>query len=260
MFFRRDKTIGSRARAARVAAGISFVVALVSLAQAHGPVNPLALFPSAMPDAEAPVSRAPAEDARPAPRKRAVAAVSTAVCVRLCDGFYFPVGNTAGGDAACASQCPDAPTALYTRRPGSDKIEDAVSLLGEKYTDLASAGRHLTSVDNTCTCHNAKSDGRMSRIVNDPTLRKGDMVMTTNGLVVFEGGKSGLVEARDFVPVAKAPNVSKENRETLLAIDRAGPSDRQTSTHSGGLTPPPPAPKPKGKITVDDAPAEVSAK
>src|SRR5579863_2186686 len=36
------------------------------------------------------------------------------ICVRLCDGAFFPTSAVADGEATCAAQCPDAPTALYT--------------------------------------------------------------------------------------------------------------------------------------------------
>src|ERR1700753_404250 len=56
------------------------------------------------------------------------AGFSQPVCVRLCDGSFFPLTN-AGADAtsqanACNSLCPDAPTEVYYRN-GSEKIEDA---------------------------------------------------------------------------------------------------------------------------------------
>ena len=84
---------------------------------------------------EAPV-RLPVAD-RPVHLRRKFVATATAnavggraICVRLCDGFFFPSVITSGSDEACASQCPDAPTAFYSEPAGSDKIEDAVSLSG----------------------------------------------------------------------------------------------------------------------------------
>ena len=43
---------------------------------------------------------------------------------------------SSGGDEACASQCPDAPTAFYSMPAGSEKIDDAVSLTGAPYSAL----------------------------------------------------------------------------------------------------------------------------
>ena len=76
-------------------------------------------------------------------RKRTASLGSrSAVCVRLCDGFYFPSVVSSGGDEACASQCPDAPTAFYSMPAGSDKIDDAVSLTGAPYSALPVANRN----------------------------------------------------------------------------------------------------------------------
>ena len=261
----RDQARGSGGAIALTAAigvVLAFATASIQLAFARGGDNPsLPMTISPQPSFATP-SAGPGDSSEPKATKRVAAPVSTgAFCVRLCDGFYFPAISPRGGDAACAVQCPDAPTALYTKRPGSDRIEDAVSMLGAKYSDLASAGRHLDSVDNTCTCRRARSDGAMPRVMEDSTLRKGDIVMTTNGLVVYEGSKGGDAKPTDFVPLAKAPNVSKETRESLTAMERAGPAERQSGAHSGDLAPPaPPALKHKGVITIDDTPAEVGAK
>jgi len=172
----------------------------------------------------------------------------TPVCVRLCDGFFFPTTSTAGGDAACAAQCPDAPTALYTM-PG-EHIEDAVSSTGKPYTQLSVAKRYQTSFENTCTCRRDNVASRANEILHDSTLRKGDVVMTADGFKVYEGNGYSATTQRDFVAVSRAGSVSKEERATLAAMERA----------SAG-SPPPSAPalavaRPRGNVTVDNgAPA-----
>ena len=107
--------------------------------------------------------------------------VRSAVCVRLCDGFYFPSVVSSGGDEACASQCPDAPTAFYSMRAGSDKIDDAVSLTGAPYSALPVANRNQTFFDNTCTCHRSSVSSYIADLLHDRTLRDGDLVMTAKG-------------------------------------------------------------------------------
>jgi Protein of unknown function (DUF2865) len=114
---------------------------------------------------------------------------SSAVCVRLCDGAFFPLSGSANStanhqtanyqDAVCGSLCPDAPTAIYQLPAGSDKIEDAVSSTGSRYTSLPVALRYRTTLDRTCTCH--ASPARQLAMTRDPTLRKGDFVMTRDG-------------------------------------------------------------------------------
>lgn len=142
------------------------------------------------------------------------------VCVRLCDGAFFPVSNasnTTDAQSACASQCPDAPTALYYQPAGSDKIEDAVSSVGERYGILPVALRYRATHDNTCTCHREIA-GDINPF-RDHTLRRGDAVMTAKGFLVFQGDGRSDHTPRDFTALAKAP-LPKDQRTTLQEIER----------------------------------------
>ena len=129
-------------------------------------------------------------DPKPEETPEAPRAGGRAVCVRLCDGFFFPSATSSGGDEACAAQCPDAPTARYTEPAGSDRIEDAVSTHGALYAALPVANRYQTTLDNMCSCHRARAGGYSKSLLNDPTLKKGDVVMTPKGFVVFQGAKN----------------------------------------------------------------------
>lgn len=152
------------------------------------------------------------------------------VCVRLCDGFFFPVAPLSGEtdlashEAACEDNCPDAPTALYIEPSGSDKIEDAVSTSGAPYTALPVALRSRTALDNTCACHRAASRRYNYALLRDFTLRKGDAVMTPKGFMVFQGRKRLPFAREDFVALTRAPMPS-DNRAALLAMERASASD-----------------------------------
>ena len=166
------------------------------------------------------------------PKPRETRASGRAVCVRLCDGFFFPSATSAGGDEACAAQCPDAPTARYTELVGSDSIEDAVSTHGALYIALPVANRYQTTLDNTCTCHRAPTRGYSESLLNDPTLRKGDVVMTPKGFVVFQGAKTRSIASSDFVALSQARSLPKDLRAALVDMERAGPSQRQLGAYS----------------------------
>jgi Protein of unknown function (DUF2865) len=146
------------------------------------------------------------------------------VCVRLCDGYYFPIGPVSrAGDlpdhrAACSSLCPDAPTQLFVEPTGSDRIEDAVSSEGTRYTALPAAFRNRATVDNACSCHRRASQSFSP--LDDTTLRKGDSIMTPRGIVVFRGSGSAPYSQDDFTTLASAP-MPKDKYETLAAIERA---------------------------------------
>jgi hypothetical protein len=180
------------------------------------------------PDVAAP----PLVDVQTDPIPRETRANGLAVCVRLCDGFFFPSATRSGGDAACAAQCPDAPTARYTEPTGSDRIEDAVSTRGALYSALPVANRYRTTLDNTCRCHRSLTRHYSASLLNDPTLRKGDVVMTPEGFVVFQGANAHSITSSNFVALSQARALPEDLRAALAAMERAGPSQRQVDADS----------------------------
>jgi hypothetical protein len=82
---------------------------------------------------------------------------SKAVCVRTCDGGFFPVSYTASPSqyddlqAQCSALCPNVQTELFTY-PGSGVIDQAVSANGQPYSSLPNAGLYRTKYDPACTC------------------------------------------------------------------------------------------------------------
>ncbi len=87
------------------------------------------------------------------------------VCVRLCDGFFFPlasVGNRGGVDAAqmCQAQCPGADTEAFSMGTGDD-IEHAVGEGGKSYMELENALRYQKATVPGCSCR--KSDQSWSQ-------------------------------------------------------------------------------------------------
>jgi hypothetical protein len=82
---------------------------------------------------------------------------SKAVCVRTCDGSFFPVSYSAGGSRLdelqdmCRALCPNADVSLYTYSPSAD-IETAVSISGARYMDSPTALKYRKTLDSTCSC------------------------------------------------------------------------------------------------------------
>ncbi|MCP3447100.1 DUF2865 domain-containing protein [Bradyrhizobium sp. CCGUVB14] len=118
-----------------------------------------------------------------APRQRASYGGGTAYCVRGCDGRYFPAqGNDAESKAqSCKSFCPASETSLVY---GSN-IDDATTDSGKSYSDLPNAFRYRNEIVSGCTCNGKDPAGLASlKAEDDPTLRKGDIVAGSDGLVV----------------------------------------------------------------------------
>ncbi|MGY3453433.1 DUF2865 domain-containing protein [Bradyrhizobium sp. USDA 4353] len=80
------------------------------------------------------------------------------VCVRTCDGAYFPIsfatvpGRFADDERACKAQCPAAEATLFTyRNPGED-MNQAVSINGQSYSALPNAFKYRTEFNPSCSC------------------------------------------------------------------------------------------------------------
>jgi hypothetical protein len=117
------------------------------------------------------------------PRQRAAYGGGTAYCVRGCDGRYFPAqGNDSESKAqSCKSFCPASETSLVY---GSN-IDNAATEAGKSYSDLPNAFRYRNEVVAGCTCNGKDPAGLAQvRAEEDPTLRKGDIVASADGLVV----------------------------------------------------------------------------
>ncbi|MGW1419582.1 DUF2865 domain-containing protein [Bradyrhizobium manausense] len=118
-----------------------------------------------------------------APRQRASYGGGMAYCVRGCDGRYFPAqGADAESKAqSCKSFCPASETSLVY---GSD-IDDATTDKGKSYSDLPNAFRYRSEIVAGCTCNGKDPVGLAQvKIDEDPTLRRGDIVAGSEGLVV----------------------------------------------------------------------------
>jgi hypothetical protein len=127
----------------------------------------------------------------------------TAYCVRLCDGRYFPIRHHAGASQAelCHSFCPASKTMVFQ----GSKIDYARAPNGTRYADLDTAFAYRDRVTSDCTCNGRDGLG-LARIdvSNDPTLRQGDIVATSEGLTTFRGRQSKTGEFTPLDPSAGA--------------------------------------------------------
>ncbi len=80
------------------------------------------------------------------------------VCVRTCDGGYFPISFATfparfpDDEKSCKALCPATEANLYAyRNPGED-INQAVSTSGQPYTALPNAFRFRQEFSPTCSC------------------------------------------------------------------------------------------------------------
>lgn len=180
--------------------------------------------PAALPTAEVP--SAPASDFKPRGRHKLNSRaergspVAMNYCVRLCDGFAFPVGNAAGAnwniqESACRSACPGAETALFYS-PAGAKDFDSMSRGRLAYTALPTAFRYRDALSPSCSCKPVGATQSSLALLADYTLRPGDLAMTRTGARHFDGGRRFPYRASDFSDALASLKSKKE-----IAVVRA---------------------------------------
>lgn len=154
---------------------------------------------------------------------------SVAVCVRTCDGFFFPV-NFEGLRArdeyedVCNTLCPAAQTKVYFMSYGGS-IEDAAARDGEPYSSLPNARKYQENRDLSCQC---KAPGQTwaSAMKDKPDLvemRKGDIVVSKEQAEIMSRPKD-----------LKLPAANPRQKEALgkLAGEAAPPAPQKKNVIS----------------------------
>jgi hypothetical protein len=121
----------------------------------------------------------------------------TTLCVRTCDGYYYPISfatnpsRFADDEATCRATCPNADVALYTRRTNED-IRTATSISGRPYTELPNAFRYRQQFDAACSCRKAgQSWAEALGQTKDNSVQSGDIVVTDEKAKALSQPKQG---------------------------------------------------------------------
>lgn len=108
---------------------------------------------------------------------------SQAYCVRTCDGRYFPISSS--GNESRAASCNNFCPASETKVVYGSNIESAVTEDGTNYSELPNAFRYRDELVSGCTCNGKDPAGLAKmKVEDDPTLRRGDIVVGDHGLMV----------------------------------------------------------------------------
>jgi hypothetical protein len=129
------------------------------------------------------------------------------VCVRSCDGYYFPISYStvpahfAEDEKQCQRLCPASEVALYSyHNPGED-MEQAVSTAGNQpYTALPNAFHYRKEFTPTCSCRKPGQSwaDALKDADDSTTLQGGD-------IVVNDQNAKTLSQAPQPKPVKGAP-------------------------------------------------------
>jgi len=109
------------------------------------------------------------------------------VCVRSCDGAYFPIsfatvpGRFPDDERTCKALCPAAEATLYSyRNPGED-MNQAMSINGQPYSSSPNAFRYRQEFNPSCACKAAGqtwSDALKSIDDKAEAEQQGDIIVT----------------------------------------------------------------------------------
>jgi len=95
-------------------------------------------------------------------------------------------------------------------------IDSAAATTGERYADSDNAYAYRKALRADCTCNGRDPAGLAPvDLTLDTSLRAGDVIATTSGLVAYSGVRIGNDQAAEFTPVASYPGLTAEVRARL---------------------------------------------
>ncbi|GIK81782.1 MAG: hypothetical protein GHHEDOFH_00899 [Pseudorhodoplanes sp.] len=108
------------------------------------------------------------------------------ICVRTCDGFYYPISFATTSarfdedERVCRRMCPAAEVLLFSYRNPGEEVSQAVSAGGRLYTELPNAFKYRQEYNPACSCRRAgESWAEALKGLDDrSTLDQGDIVVT----------------------------------------------------------------------------------
>jgi hypothetical protein len=130
------------------------------------------------------------------------------VCVRSCDGAYFPIsfatapGRFPDDEKTCKALCPAAEANLYAyRNPGED-MNQAVSISGQPYSSSPNAFRFRQEFNPSCACKAAgQTWSDALKTIDDKAAaeQQGDIIVTEES-----------AKKMSRAPVKQAPATAKK--------------------------------------------------
>ena len=108
------------------------------------------------------------------------------VCVRTCDGYYFPISfatlptRFADDEKTCKNLCPASEATLFSyRNPGED-MNQAVSINGQPYASSPNAFRYRQEFNPSCACKAAGQtwSDALKSIDDKASVEQGDIIVT----------------------------------------------------------------------------------
>ena len=119
------------------------------------------------------------------PPGQTVSGAYRTLCVRTCDGFYFPISYSAPqakfleDEKTCRRQCPAAEVALYAHHNPGEDVNQAMSMTGQPYTALPTAFAYRKEYNSSCSCRRQGESwaSALGNVDSRATIETGDIVV-----------------------------------------------------------------------------------
>jgi hypothetical protein len=112
----------------------------------------------------------------------------------------------------CQAFCPASASRVFY----GSSIDGATSSSGQRYADSENAFAYRKELRADCTCNGRDPAGLAPiDLTLDTSLRPGDVIATTDGLVAYSGVKVGASQTAEFTPIASYPGLTAEVRARL---------------------------------------------
>jgi len=164
------------------------------------------------------------------------------VCVRSCDGAYFPISFATvparfpDDEKTCKSLCPAAEATLFAyRNPGED-MSQAVSINGQPYSSSPNAFHYRQEFNPSCSCKGAgQTWADALKTIDDTTAaqQQGDIIVTEESAkkmsraptkpTTSSAAKKGTPSTATTATTAPAPD---DPASTTAASSAAAPANK----------------------------------
>ncbi|HZL39134.1 MAG TPA: DUF2865 domain-containing protein [Pseudolabrys sp.] len=160
------------------------------------------------------------------------------ICVRTCDGFYFPISYATSPDRfrddeqTCQRMCPASEVSLYSYHNPGEEVTQAVSLSGQPYTALPAAFSYRKALNPACSCRRPGESWAeaLKPKGTDDTVVPGDVIVTEQNAKRLSQPRLGVdgkpvrpdprakTQAPDPSPIAEAPGETDPTKRTVRTV------------------------------------------
>jgi hypothetical protein len=162
------------------------------------------------------------------------------VCVRTCDGYYFPISFATtqarfqDDQMQCQRMCPAAEVNLYTYHNPGEEVSQAVSLTGAPYTALPNAFKYRQEFNPACSCRKpGQSWAQALGQIRDDTVEQGDIIVNEQRAKALSQPR---VDAQGR-PIRQDAKAAKSTSNATTPADASADTTADDSSASDGKRP-----------------------